>query len=176
MNILLVAIQFYLALITLGTSGLAKLDNIELFLVTLKRQGLVPPQFAKLLAYTLPWSELVIAVLLILNLFPVITSLIVLIMFLGFCIVKLTLFLKKARTSCGCGGDFDRKPVDSASLTTTLIQLLLAITNLTLTTIILSDNLPSRILSISLIIGLSLWSFWRIHKRTQQRQRDLLVN
>lgn len=129
MGFVVLVVDLYFAAL-LGVAGMAKLAHPHHFITTLRQQSILPNWSIALVSYTVPKLEVTIACLLIVGLFPQITGIILLLLCLGFLLVKLLLIYKKSNVDCGCGNFAHLQSVDGASIVVSMILVGLAIFHL----------------------------------------------
>lgn len=120
MSILVLGLETYLALL-LGASSLVKIVNPQQFALTLRHQHILPQWSIPIISYLIPWTELLIAIALMLGIMRILVGTLVFGLFICFLAVKIALFLKKSSAGCGCNGGLHSDPVDAASLVVAII-------------------------------------------------------
>ena len=129
MSFLAFALELYFAA-TLGVSGLAKVDNPQYFAQTITQQQLAPSWSIPLITRILPWIECVLAALLLTNIEPIITSILLASLFLFFLIVKIVLLATGRTKDCGCFGSTKPQNIDGINITVSFLLTFLAFTHL----------------------------------------------
>jgi hypothetical protein len=115
MAVILLVVQTYLAVI-LGVSGLAKAIDSNQFASTLYRQRILPFWSIKGVSRSVPWLEVGLAILLVLEFSAIVVNLLVLTLFSCFLIIEIILLNTKRSKECGCYGAAYQHNVDAASV------------------------------------------------------------
>lgn len=173
MNIwILLLLQVYMAAI-LFVSGLAKVVNPQQFSATLRRQRILPLWSINFVARILPWLEVILAILLVLEILPLLISVLTLFLFASFLITEVILVKKKRTKECGCFGMVYPQSIDSASITVSVIFVLLSFLNLWGVVTAETVTIGSRVVIITLFCLLGLWlalSTWRNKRKARYGQ------
>lgn len=129
MGFVVLAADLYFAAL-FGVAGLAKLNHPHHFITTLRQQGILPNWSIALVGYIVPRLEVAIAFLLIVGLFPQFTGIMLLLLCLGFLLIKLLLIHKRSTADCGCGSITHLQSVDGVSIVVSMVLFGLAIFHL----------------------------------------------
>ncbi len=146
------ALECYFA-VTLATSGLAKIDAPTSFEKTLLQQHILPAWSTKVFSRLFPWIEILIACLLVVDIWAKATAILLLGLFLIFLGVNLFLFLTNSTANCGCLEQVETKIVDALSITISVIFAFIAALHLWLVFILPPVNLIWRVIGLILLIG-----------------------
>ena len=133
MGLLAFALELYFAA-TLWVSGLAKIDNPKYFLMVLAQQRILPKRSHTFTTRTLPWMEIIFALLLVTGIFKQITAILLLLLFIVFLGLKIFLLATGRTKDCGCYGSAKPQEVNGASITVSFIIVLFAVVHLWLVT------------------------------------------
>ena len=115
-EIVLLVIRFLLAAILIF-SGLLKLPDLKGFFVIVVQYNLVKGRLAKFLAYSLPFVEIIVGILLILKLFLSIVSFIALLLIVTATAGVVYAYLKNNRLdNCGCYGTKINVPINTKKI------------------------------------------------------------
>lgn len=118
----------------LGISGLAKLAQPSGFSSTLERQRILPAWSIPAVSHVVPWLEVGTAILLLAGVARSYAAALVLALFVVFLGVEATLVVTKRSDECGCYGIAHPQAVDSGSVMTSLLLIILAGAHLWLVT------------------------------------------
>ena len=129
MNLLAFALELYFA-VTLWVSGLAKIDSPKYFLIALAQQRILPKRSRTFVTRTLPWMEILLALLVVAGIFKQMTAILLLSLFIIFLGLKIFLLTTGRTKDCGCYGSAKPQEVDGASITVSFIIVLLAAVHL----------------------------------------------
>ncbi|MFN8453209.1 MAG: MauE/DoxX family redox-associated membrane protein [Anaerolineae bacterium] len=174
MSLLFLFLSLYFAAM-LGVSGLAKAEHPEQFAATLRRHRILPHWSMIGISKIVPWLEIVVAILLILNLLPVITSALVFLLFVSFLVIETILVVKKRATECGCYGVVYPQKVDGASIVISIILVSVAALHLWFSTWVEPVNIFWRLPGIILLGGVGCWLSWKIIIRRHARNKRSLI-
>lgn len=159
-SLALIALNGYLAAL-LGISALGKLGWPDHFAKTLRRQRLLSVWGVSAATHVIPTSEAILAMLLLLHIAPIPVAAMVLILFTGFLVINVILFMRYEDIPCGCHGGTQEKIVDGASVATSGILVSLAAIYLWL--VIATEPISAMVgivTSALLLLG-GLWLGWR---------------
>lgn len=116
----------YLLGIILIFSGLLKLPDLKGFFVIVVQYNLVKGKIARVLAYSLPFIEIIIGISLILHLFLPLTSLISLILITSASVGVIYAYFKNNRLdNCGCYGTKIKIKINKRKISENLILILI---------------------------------------------------
>ncbi|HEU5376231.1 MAG TPA: MauE/DoxX family redox-associated membrane protein [Ktedonobacteraceae bacterium] len=160
--------------VMLGVSALAKIENPAFFAATLRTQRVLPRWSIEGVSNLFPWCELLIAFLLIIS--PgqgaaLLLSALVLLLFGIFLGIEIALILRKQTTSCGCYGAAYQRKVDTPSLISSALLVMLAGCQLWLTTWVGQLNWMWGLVGAVLFCGMSGWLAWRMAQRRRAGKR-----
>ncbi|MDD5371525.1 MAG: hypothetical protein PHQ40_20800 [Anaerolineaceae bacterium] len=152
----------YFALV-LGVSALAKLENPAFFMGTLRRQRIFPARGILFIAWAAIGVEIAVPVFLITGLLPLVSSVTIVFLFLGFLILEIALLKTKRTNNCGCYGVVNPQKVDVSSILSLIIYNMLAMLNFWLTFKYRSVGygVSSRYPLILIFFGMCLWLLLR---------------
>ena len=126
-EIVLLVIRFLLAAILIF-SGLLKLPDLKGFFVIVVQYNLVKGRLAKFLAYSLPFVEIIVGILLILKLFLSIVSFIALLLIVTATAGVVYAYLKNNRLdNCGCYGTKINVPINTKKIIQNIILIAISL-------------------------------------------------
>lgn len=164
MNLITFILELYFAAM-LGVSGLAKAEQPERFADTLTRHRILPRWSVYPVSRLFPWAEVALAGLLVVGLAPLAAAIATLTLFAIFGVIETVLVLTKRATECGCYGVAYPQRVDHASIATSAILTMLAITHLWLTGHVAPVSWYWRLGGSILFLAAGAWLGWRILTR-----------
>ncbi|MBL7052047.1 MAG: DoxX family membrane protein [Nanoarchaeota archaeon] len=125
-NPTILLITRYVLGIILIFSGLIKLPDLKGFFVIVVQYNLVKGKLAKILAYSLPFVEIITGILLISNILLPISSLISLILIMTASLGVIYAYFKNNRLdNCGCYGTKIKIKINKRKITENLILILI---------------------------------------------------
>jgi peroxiredoxin/uncharacterized membrane protein YphA (DoxX/SURF4 family) len=126
MSVILFMIELYFS-VTLCVAGLSKVSDSEHFRATLYRQHLLPERAISFFSIIFPYIEIALALFLMTGFLPFISSITLVLLFVGFLLVKATLFHAHQDADCGCYGSTRLEAKAEISLAVSVCQLLLSL-------------------------------------------------
>lgn len=168
MQILSFLIAGYFAF-TLMIAGLAKVDSPYSLTGTLRAIRLLPDAFVKPLTRIIAWGEITLALWLVSGVLDVPAAAINLTLFIGFFVFKIVVARRKLLTDCGCFGETYRRNIDSASITVSVVQVLLAVLNVWFVTWAEPPDKNLRLIVLTVFLNLAIVILWRIQQRRKPK-------
>lgn len=139
--------QLYFGLM-LTVAGGAKVNNQAHLTASLRTIGIKFPSLVKFAVIIIPLYEIMLGSLLIIGWLPQLVALLNVITFAIFLGVKIRLATRSVDADCGCFGQQQKASIDAASLTTSVIFLVLAIFHMALA----SDNTLSPFVRLGVFV------------------------
>lgn len=165
MKIIHLLLDIYLAAV-LGTTGISKIDNPIHFVATLRTQYKLSPQIAQLLGKLFPWTELLLAMLLLLATgeMKLVVTLAVFFLFLLFLTFHIIAQVRGLTQNCGCYGGIPESN-RYTNYGTLLLQALLAGGLVVLMVWTQPLSWKYYLLSSIIVIGFASWLLWKTWQR-----------
>ncbi|MBK7106745.1 MAG: DoxX family membrane protein [Ignavibacteriae bacterium] len=129
--------RIYLALFFI-LSGLAKINNLEIFANSIENYRLFPTQIINVLAITIPWIEVITGGLLLLGFFIKENALIIASLLLVFTLAVISAVARNLDIDCGCQGTIDGQKVGMLKIVENISLLIVGI---------LSIKIPKQVLT-----------------------------
>lgn len=164
MNILTFALALYFAAI-LGVSALAKLEQPATFAATLRRNNILPEWSINGVCRFFPLVEISAAVLLVAGIIPLLSALLIVVLFVGFLVVKAWMVVTRRVSDCGCFGVAYSERVDGASVATAAALVGLAVAHLWLTIRFTPVGWPWHVAATVFFVAAEGWLGWRAWQR-----------
>ncbi|MFZ1290100.1 MAG: MauE/DoxX family redox-associated membrane protein [Melioribacteraceae bacterium] len=136
-NYLIALTRIYLALYFI-LSGLAKINNLEIFTYSIENYRLFPIEFINILAITIPWIEVISGTLLLLGIFIKENALIIASLLMVFTFAVISAVLRNLDIDCGCQGTLDGQKVGMLKIIENISLFIVAI---------LSIRFPKQVLT-----------------------------
>jgi len=136
-NYLIAFTRIYLALYFI-LSGLAKINNLEIFAYSIENYKLFPIEIINILAITIPWIEIISGALLLLGIFIKENALIIASLLLVFTFAVISAVLRNLDIDCGCQGTLDGQKVGMLKIIENISLFIVAI---------LSIRFPKQVLT-----------------------------
>lgn len=121
MQMLTIILTLYFSVL-LGISGAEKIGDTGAFNRVLRRQQILPQWTTLWVSRLLPWSEVLVASLLLIGVAATWMAAFVLALCICFTVVKAMLFIKKSDVSCGCIGLASNERVDGPSVLVSILM------------------------------------------------------
>lgn len=170
MAVLQLLLNLYFA-VALGVAGLAKVEQPSLFAKSLQEHRIFPQWSIPFVRSIVPWLEIGLAVALVIGLLPILMVSFVLVLFLCFFILEVTLLITGRDATCGCYGKASEQRVDIASLLTSIAFLAIATLQFLVVSTVTPLNWEWRLPTASLCIGIGCWLGWRTLLRRKALRR-----